>query len=114
MAQVHFPWPMDCMDFDVPLITDLPLTLEAGAEADSLKVPSALVQIGFFLLSLLDDAAILGLSRLGIHIPGLNFLGAIVVLAIVAHWMWQLGHHLIDRGERRFSLSSIVDPNGIN
>jgi hypothetical protein len=56
-----------------------------------------------FLLSLLDDAAIVGLSRLGINIPGLNWLGTIVCLAVIAHWMGKLGHYLIEREQQRFS-----------
>jgi hypothetical protein len=90
------------MDFDV---IGGSLSLDAGAETPSLLSSTRLVQIGIFLLSLLDDAAILGLSRLGIHIPGLNLLGTIAVLAIVAHWLGKLGHYLIEREQRRFFLS---------
>lgn len=92
---------MDLVGMDLAgMDLEVPLVLEATAETSSIAV-----QVGFFLLSLLDDAAIVGLSRLGIRIPGLNWLGTIVCLGVLGHWMWKLGHYLIQREQQRFSTS---------
>jgi hypothetical protein len=69
---------------------DVPLDLET-------ETPTALVQVGIFLLSLLDDVAIVGLSRMGIHIPGLNWVGPIVIIVMIIHWLEKIGHYLIKR-----------------
>jgi hypothetical protein len=69
---------------------DVPLDLEP-------ETPTALVQVGIFMLSLLDDAAIVGLSRMGVHIPGLNWVGTIVIVGMIIHWMEKMGHYLINR-----------------
>lgn len=74
-----------------------------GIDLDTTATSSAVaVQIGMFLLSLLDDAALVGLSRLGIHIPGLDLLGTIVCLAVAAHWLEKLGHYMILRSQQQF------------
>jgi hypothetical protein len=76
-----------------------------GIDLDTTATSSTMaVQIGIFLLSLLDDAALVGLSRMGLHIPGLNLLGTIVCLGVAVHWCHQIGEYLIQRSEQQFSL----------
>jgi hypothetical protein len=65
--------------------------------------PNVALQIGLFALSLLDDAALIGLSRLGINIPGLELLGTIICFAVAAHWLSKLGEYLIQREEQNFT-----------
>jgi hypothetical protein len=47
---------------------------------------TVLGQVLIFLISLLDDALLIGLSRLGVNIPGLQWLPYIVMGGFVVHW----------------------------
>jgi hypothetical protein len=59
---------------------------------------TVLGQVVIFMLSLLDDALLIGLSRLGVNIPGLQWLPYLVVGGFVVHWTKHFFHH---RSHRR-------------
>lgn len=61
-------------------------------------------QKGFpILLSLLDDALLLGLSRIGISLPWLQWLSLILLSATLAYWAWRILHFLYVK----FTLNSV-------
>ena len=49
------------------------------------------------LLSFLDDALILGLTRIGITMPWLQWLSAVLLSATVLYWSWRFFHFLYQR-----------------
>ncbi len=52
------------------------------------------MQIFMFALSLLDDALLLGLSRLGINIPWLKWLAPVIFIALSYQWI-RHGYHFL-------------------
>ncbi len=58
---------------------------------------SFLSQLLPFLLSFLDDALLLGLSRIGLHLPWLQWLNPVVLSCTLMYWAVQLlrnRHHI--------------------
>jgi hypothetical protein len=53
---------------------------------------TVLGQVLIVLVSLLDDALLIGLSRLGVNIPGLQWLPYLVVGGLMAHWLHRFYH----------------------
>jgi hypothetical protein len=60
-----------------------------GVESESLP-PGLAVQGFIFLFGLLDDAVLIGLSRLGMHIPGLRWVSPILLGGTVIYMSMQL------------------------
>lgn len=58
---------------------------------------AVVVQVLLFLLSLLDDALLLGLSRLGINIPYVKWLAPVIFIALSYQWIRHLYHFLRHR-----------------
>jgi hypothetical protein len=48
---------------------------------------AVIIQVLLFLVSLLDDALLLGLSRLGINIPYLKWIAPIIFVALSYQWI---------------------------
>jgi hypothetical protein len=58
---------------------------------------AVMIQVLLFLVSLLDDALLLGLSRLGINIPYLKWLAPIIFVALSYQWIRHLYHFVKHR-----------------
>jgi hypothetical protein len=58
---------------------------------------AVIIQVLLFLVSLLDDALLLGLSRLGINIPYLKWLAPIIFVALSYQWIRHLYQFLKHR-----------------
>jgi hypothetical protein len=54
-----------------------------------------LPQLLIFILSLADDAILLGLSRIGLHFAWLRWLSPILTGGMILHFAWQFYHHKI-------------------
>jgi hypothetical protein len=54
---------------------------------------SSLSQLLLFLLSFLDDALLLGLSRLGLNLPWLQWLNPIILSGMIMYWAVQILRH---------------------
>lgn len=53
------------------------------------------LQKGFpILLSFVDDALLLGLSKFGISFPGFEWLGALLLSATLLYWGWRILQYL--------------------
>ncbi|AFZ17091.1 hypothetical protein [Allocoleopsis franciscana] len=52
--------------------------------------PSSLSHLFLFVLSFLDDALLLLLSRLGFHLNGLEWLSPVILSCTVLYWVVQL------------------------
>jgi hypothetical protein len=59
--------------------------------------PNVLSQLLPFLLSFLDDALLLLLSRLGLHLPWLEWLSPVMLGCMVTYWAIQLLHYLYSK-----------------
>jgi hypothetical protein len=54
---------------------------------------SFLSQLLPFLLSFLDDALLLGLSRIGLHLHWLQWLNPVILICTIMYWVVQLLGH---------------------
>jgi hypothetical protein len=69
---------------DSPILDVLPgedLTENTGGQR------TVIIQVLLFLVSLLDDALLVGLSRLGINIPYLKWLAPLIFVALSYQWI---------------------------
>lgn len=64
-------------------------------------------QVVIFLISLLDDALLIGLSRLGINIPGLQWLPYIVAGGLIVHWTKHFLRHRAHRKQLHIEPESV-------
>jgi hypothetical protein len=83
-----------------PTLTDSPLldVLPGEGLAENTGGQRAvMIQVLLFLISLLDDALLLGLSRLGINIPYLKWLAPIIFVALSYQWIRHLYHFVKHR-----------------
>jgi uncharacterized protein involved in cysteine biosynthesis len=55
--------------------------------------PHLSMQLFIFILSLADDALLLVLSRVGLHLPWLNWLSPIIITGMILHWCWDFYRH---------------------
>jgi hypothetical protein len=54
------------------------------------------------LLSFLDDALLLALTRIGIQLPWLSWLSGLLLSATVLYWSWRILHRLYQKFSSRY------------
>ncbi|RZM82246.1 hypothetical protein [Leptolyngbya iicbica] len=74
----------------------------------SLQLPSITAKIAMVLLSSIDDAVIITLSKLGIPVPGLQGLSTILMTITVCFWLYRL-LRFVSRCDRRLIWPRLCD-----